>query len=438
MTTAESVLICPIDETELELQQLEGGATCWVCPTCEARRRHAKPSRPLRAEMRRFGVKHGGLRLGDRSAVNHQLATDLAAGVLSEQQALEAFDGCSVPRIAPASPTGMRDRRPTASTKTTVEPRASGEAAAAHDSGEIAVAARESGDVTIAARSSSEATVVRVHGDVAVAPRAPVEAAATARTLGEAAAARASGDVAVAAPLSDEAATARADEAPIELFYDSIAEDFDRIMNRYDLQRRVDTIFDTLLGHQDLRGRTLLDAGCGTGWFSQRAWERGAQVTALDIGPRLLREVRAKCPARTVCGDVLNMQFDDGAFDVVVSSECIEHTRNPARAVRELVRVCRPGGLIVITCPNRFWYWLCVVANRLHLRPYEGIEDWPRWTDLRRWIEGANACVVEMRGVHLFPFQLSIFHPLLRLLDRFGKLHGRFCVNIAALAVKQC
>jgi 2-polyprenyl-3-methyl-5-hydroxy-6-metoxy-1,4-benzoquinol methylase len=226
--------------------------------------------------------------------------------------------------------------------------------------------------------------------------------------------------------------------ATIDLFYDEIAEDFDQIMNMYDLQRRVETVFDVLLKDHDLTNRTVLDAGCGTGWFSLAACRRGAKVTALDIGPRLLEQVRRKCDAQTVCGDVLNLDFEDGAFDVVVSSECIEHTRNPRLAVQELVRVCRPGGLIAITTPNHFWYWLCAVANKLHLRPYEGIEDWPRWTDFRKWVEEAGGQTLDMLGIHLFPFQLSIFHPILKFLDRFGRFHGRFCVNQAILARKLC
>ncbi|MBN2561903.1 MAG: methyltransferase domain-containing protein [Phycisphaerae bacterium] len=226
-------------------------------------------------------------------------------------------------------------------------------------------------------------------------------------------------------------------DTSIELFYDSIADRFDRIMNSYDLKRRIETVFDVLLGRYDLAGRTLLDAGCGTGPFSLRACQRGADVTALDIGPRLLAQVRRKCNARTVLGNVLDLQFEDGTFDVVVSSECIEHTRNPQRAVHELTRVCRPGGLIVITSDNRFWYWLCDLANRFHWRPYEGIEDWPTWSQLRDWVEQAGARIIEMRGIHLFPFHVSLFHPILRFLDRFGRLLGPLCVNQAVLATKQ-
>jgi ubiquinone/menaquinone biosynthesis C-methylase UbiE len=221
-----------------------------------------------------------------------------------------------------------------------------------------------------------------------------------------------------------------------ELFYDSIAGEFDRIMNRYDLQRRLVTVFDVLLRNVDLTGRTLLDAGCGTGWFSMRACQRGAEVTALDIGPRLLSRVRHKCGAKTALGDVLDMRFEDHSFDMVISSECIEHTLDPRQAVRELIRVCRPGGLVVITSNNRTWYWLCALANKFHWRPYQGIENWPSWSQLRRWVEQESAHIMEMRGIHLFPFQVSLLHPILKFLDRFGRLLGPLCVNQALVAVK--
>ncbi|MFQ5425057.1 MAG: class I SAM-dependent methyltransferase [Phycisphaerae bacterium] len=225
---------------------------------------------------------------------------------------------------------------------------------------------------------------------------------------------------------------------PIELFYDSIADRFDDIMNLYDMRRRVETVFDVFLRDFNLTGRKVLDAGCGTGWFSLRASQRGADVTALDIGPRLLEQVRRKCPARTVCGSVTDLQFDDDTFDVVISSECIEHTRQPAVAVRELIRVCRPGGRVAITSNNHFWYWLCALANRLKLRPYEGIENWPRWSDLRSWVERENVHVIDQRGIHLFPFQIRLLHPILKFLDRFGRVSGPVCVNQAILALKQC
>ena len=139
-----------------------------------------------------------------------------------------------------------------------------------------------------------------------------------------------SGMAAISLPIPAEAPI-RIDPAtghpPVELFYDSIADEFDDVMNMYDLERRLHVVFDVFLNDVDLRGMKLLDAGCGTGWFSRAACERGAHVTALDIGPRLLGRVREKCDAETVVGDVLDLEFDSDSFDVVISSEFIEHTR---------------------------------------------------------------------------------------------------------------
>ncbi|MCB9853489.1 MAG: class I SAM-dependent methyltransferase [Phycisphaerales bacterium] len=224
---------------------------------------------------------------------------------------------------------------------------------------------------------------------------------------------------------------------PVELFYDSIADEFDDVMNMYDLERRLHIVFEVFLKGIDLRGRRLLDAGCGTGWFSRAACLRGADVTALDIGPRLLSHVREKCDAETVVGDVLNLDFDSDSFDVVISSECIEHTRFPQRAVRELIRVCKPGGLVAITSNNHTWYWLCALANRLDWRPYKGIENWPTWRDFHSWFTTENVSIVDRRGFHLFPFQIRMLQPLLRRMDAYGRSLGRFCVNQGILAIKQ-
>lgn len=223
---------------------------------------------------------------------------------------------------------------------------------------------------------------------------------------------------------------------PVELFYDSIADEFDDVMNMYDLERRLHVIFDVFFKGVDLRGSNLLDAGCGTGWFSQRACLRGARVTALDIGPRLLGHVRRKCDAVTIVGDVLDLEYADNTFDVVISSECIEHTRDPQRAVRELIRVCRPGGRIAITSNNHTWYWLCALANRLDWRPYKGIENWPTWQDFHSWFASENVSIIDRRGFHLFPFQIRMLQPLLRRMDAYGRALGRFCVNQGILAIK--
>jgi 2-polyprenyl-3-methyl-5-hydroxy-6-metoxy-1,4-benzoquinol methylase len=219
-------------------------------------------------------------------------------------------------------------------------------------------------------------------------------------------------------------------------FYDGIATEFDRIMNSYDLQRRLEVVFDQLLAGQDLRGLRVLDAGCGTGPFAAMALARGAQVVATDIGVKLLAVARQKVGPRVVAGDVTRLCLADASFDVVVSSECIEHTVSPRAAVHEMIRVLRPGGRLVITCPNRFWHWSCVLANAVGVRPYEGLENWPRWSELRRWVEERGVRIERHLGLHLFPFVLSATQPALRVLDRGGERWGPLYVNQCLLGIK--
>ena len=219
-------------------------------------------------------------------------------------------------------------------------------------------------------------------------------------------------------------------------FYDSIADRFDDVANPYDLQRRLEIVFDELLGGHDLAGRTLLDAGCGTGWFSRRAAARGARVTALDIGLALLQQVRHKVQPALVAADACALPFRDGAFDVVISSECIEHTLDPRRALGELGRVTRPGGLLVVTVPNQAWRFSATIAALLKLRPYEGYEHWLGWREVRGLLADFGLSIVEMRGFHLMPPLLRASWGALRSADRYGRTLGPVMLNIAVLARK--
>jgi 2-polyprenyl-3-methyl-5-hydroxy-6-metoxy-1,4-benzoquinol methylase len=216
-----------------------------------------------------------------------------------------------------------------------------------------------------------------------------------------------------------------------EKFYDSIAGDFDRLMNPYDLQRRIEVVFDQLLGRESLESLRLLDVGCGTGPFSLTAAQRGAVVTSLDIGTELLARARAKGVATVLAGDAMALPFTDARFDIVLSSECIEHTADPRRAVVEMLRVLRPGGRLVLTCPNRFWHWSVTLANALNLRPYRGFENWPSWRVLESWVEASGGKIERHVGLHMFPFVLTFTHPLLKTLDRFGGACGPVFVNQA-------
>jgi len=219
-------------------------------------------------------------------------------------------------------------------------------------------------------------------------------------------------------------------------FYDTIADQFDQIANSYDTRRRIEIVFDELLTTADVRGRSVLDVGCGTGWFSARAAELGAEVTSVDIGTRLLELTRSRCATRPVAADACALPFRTSAFDVVLSSECIEHTLDPHAAVREIHRVTRPGGLMLITVPNRIWHFAATFAAVFGLRPYEGYEHWVGWREMKRLLVGMRARILSMKGFHLVPPVVPATRPMLRRIDGLGRQLGPVMLNMAVLARK--
>lgn len=219
-------------------------------------------------------------------------------------------------------------------------------------------------------------------------------------------------------------------------FYDGFADDFDSKVNMYDTNRRLELIFDCFLGNVDLKDALFLDAGSGTGWFSRKAKERKAIVFSTDIGVNILNQVSRKCDSYKVCGSVLDLPYRDDTFDIVMSTEVVEHTEDPYRAVGQLIRVLKPGGILVITSPNHAWHFAVQIANTLKLRPYEGYENWVSYYGLRDYLMRNNISLKTYCGFHLFPFLVNFTNPFLRFMDRYGKMLGPIMLNIGAVGIK--
>jgi 2-polyprenyl-6-hydroxyphenyl methylase/3-demethylubiquinone-9 3-methyltransferase len=215
-----------------------------------------------------------------------------------------------------------------------------------------------------------------------------------------------------------------------ELTHDRLTARFDELMDDYDLGRRVETLVDDFLGG-DLRGKLVLDAGCGVGGLTRVLVARGARVVALDIGPRLAATTRERCGCAALVGTLTSIGLADGSFDVVFSTEAIEHTPDPARSAVELYRLVKPGGHLAITTPNRLWQGPVRAASALGARPYDGFENFLRPSELRRVLAAEGAEIVEHRGLHLWPFQIKALHALSRRVDRYG-------ARLLPLMINQC
>ena len=141
-----------------------------------------------------------------------------------------------------------------------------------------------------------------------------------------------------------------------------------------DWPERYETWFSTPLGEQVRRvegalilemldpapGERILDVGCGTGIFTMDYLSAGAEVVGLDISAPMLTLAERKAaalPFTPVLGDMLDLPFVDACFDKVVSVTALEFVTEGRRAVAEMFRVTRPGGLIVVGTLNRLSPW---------------------------------------------------------------------------------
>ncbi len=104
-------------------------------------------------------------------------------------------------------------------------------------------------------------------------------------------------------------------------------------------------------GPERLQGR-VLDNGCGLGMYLHRLawWAQEAWGLEYDFE----RAVEARSPiARVVQAAGEALPYPDASFDLILSHEVIEHVQDDRKAVAEMVRVLKPGGRLLLFCPNR-------------------------------------------------------------------------------------
>lgn len=115
---------------------------------------------------------------------------------------------------------------------------------------------------------------------------------------------------------------------------------------------RVNKIFQEL-GH--LGGQNVLDVGCEAGHITKKLIDKGAKVTAIDLIPEPIRQLKRELAGRQatlLVADATNLPFSRNSFDIVLATEVIEHITQLNKFAENAFKVLRPGGRLLVTFPN--------------------------------------------------------------------------------------
>lgn len=142
---------------------------------------------------------------------------------------------------------------------------------------------------------------------------------------------------------------------------------FDQVAKHYDITNDVLSLGQVYIWRQAVinalnpgPGQTVLDLAAGTGTSSNALARSGAAVVACDFSEGMIQVGRARYPElEFVQGDATDLPFPDSQFDAVTISYGLRNIEDPRKALREMLRVTKPGGQLVIaefSTPTAPWF----------------------------------------------------------------------------------
>ena len=166
----------------------------------------------------------------------------------------------------------------------------------------------------------------------------------------------------------------------------------------------------------DLRNAHVLDVGCGDGVLVCAAGSRGADATGLDSDPAMLaaarmRAGRAHVRAAFVEGRIERLPFVDASFDVVIAVAVLCFVADASGAVREMARVLRPGGRLVLGELGRWSLW----AMMRRVRGWLGAATWKA---ARFRTAGELCALAESAGFSVTVIRGAVYYPPIGILAR--------------------
>jgi len=108
----------------------------------------------------------------------------------------------------------------------------------------------------------------------------------------------------------------------------------------------------------DVQGKKIIDCGCGTGQYLEALLSLGADINGIEYSNEKVtrfRQEHNEIAERIQLGNIEAMDFESDSFDIALLNEVLEHVPNDKLALREIYRVLKPNGILMIFSPNRLY-----------------------------------------------------------------------------------
>jgi ubiquinone/menaquinone biosynthesis C-methylase UbiE len=171
---------------------------------------------------------------------------------------------------------------------------------------------------------------------------------------------------------------------------DDTREYFDSVAHKWDEMRRVffgEGVRDAAIAAAEVTSSSVVvDVGIGTGFIAEGALAAGARVIGIDSSDRMLEQARKRFGAERFearSGDIESLPVSTAEVDIVLANMVLHHAADPPNAIREIARVLKPGGRVVITDADT------------HQHEWLRTEQHDRWlgferADIERWFRDAG------------------------------------------------
>jgi 2-polyprenyl-3-methyl-5-hydroxy-6-metoxy-1,4-benzoquinol methylase len=196
---------------------------------------------------------------------------------------------------------------------------------------------------------------------------------------------------------------------------------YDKWHNQYTFDDDVESVWHGFvkraIQQDNLKGKILLEIGCGRGGLSNfmaGLSHSPDKIFACDYSSDALEIAKVRFANRGTITwqreDIQALSFNGNTFDRIVSCETIEHVPDPGKAVQELYRVLKPGGIVYLTCPNYFnLFGLWCIYRSIIGKPYTEGQPYVNYLllpKLLRWVKLSGFRIIAYHTSNLvIPFR---------------------------------